>query len=460
MTRYNFSLNDGSLVVRYVDEYGREGVLENEDMYALIGRLISRGYVVKKYTDAVVLKGKRDSVRIEDYINTLEDPHLVRLKKDLKLTVKRDGYIDGMVAQHAKRKPNRQKSKNYVGSIVKVGAVMVLLVSIVEYANGRTGEIVIEDDHVVSANSEVLPLASQNKISVARMRYDSSLNQVEKDDHETEIEIVNSEESQDIELDDISEELVKSVEASDHSIEHSSFVDAGSNEISTDIMNTVEMANVPLKLMEFGDRSQTDKAIYARSNYYDTFCVMGKAFGLDPELLLAMGTQEKGFHEAKSEADGGYGLMQIQFDGVWKGETINCYKLNEETGHFEPYKIVVTEEKIQTVEGNIEVACAIFQTYLLRFANYNIPLAVQMYNQGPGALKTIVNAYCEDTGKRYEDVINDPSDLGWTDYCHLRAGDPKYLAKVKSWTAENTFKVTNVSNYDEVEFSFASVKKL
>lgn len=461
MTRYNFSLNNGYLVAKYIDEYGRENILENEDMFALVARLISRGYIVKKYANAVVLKGKSDSVRIEDYMNTLEDAHLSRLKNDLKLTVRRDGYVDGLATHNVKRKPNRQKSKNYVGSIVKAGAVMVLLVSIVDFANGKTDRIVIDDNSVESANFEVLPATGQSKISVARLKYDSSLNIAEEIVSESEVKSVESDRVQNIEAAEEDEVPIDTLNTDALKLsDHSGSTEMGIELASTMPTDMVEMTNISLKLLEFGDRSRTDKAVYARSNYYDTFCTVGKDFGLDPELLLAMGTQEKGFHEAKSEPDGGYGLMQIQFDDVWKGETINCYKLNEDTGYFEPYKIVVTEDKIQSVEGNVEVACAIFQTYLLNFANYNIPLAVQMYNQGPGALKTIINAYCEDTGKTYEEVVNDPTDLGWTDYCHLRAGDPKYLVKVKSWTAENTFKFINVSTYDEVEFSFASIKKL
>lgn len=419
-------LEDG-LQVRYALPDGSVEYIEDDrELHRVIASFISEGYVVKRYSSSVVLCSHNMSLRIENYSDTIQNPLLRKLRDDISVTVKRDGYVDKTATNGVSRKPNRAKSKGYSGFVVKAGVVALLLAGIVVYAfNTVTKEEI--------ANAEVHPQMTtsveESVFKSAEVTY-SFLSDVKFDS-----EVVESSNLEDVELPKMSE------------VPEVTFV--------PEVIEPITVEDVDEGVLPIADEYNTDKAILARNLYSDLMEKFAYDFGLDAELLLAMATEERGVHEAVKDPGGGYGLMQIQYD-VWVGHTIDCYRLNHETGQFEPYSIEVTEAKLATVEGNIEVACAIQQTYMLREAHYNIPVGIQMYNQGPSAVRYIISQYCEATGKDYDTVMNDPEDLGWVEYCHLKPGDPKYLAKVNKWVENRQYSITNPKTGEVYQYRFTN----
>lgn len=178
----------------------------------------------------------------------------------------------------------------------------------------------------------------------------------------------------------------------------------------------------------YEDNTETEKAYYARNNYWDLIEKYSQMYGLDPSLVLAIATQEKGFHSATMDEGGATGLMQIQNE-VWDYEEKTSY--NFEIGGYET--IYITPEKIQDLEQNIRIGCTIFQESL-QVMDYNIIAAIQCYNMGQGNMDDILNAYSIDCGRNVDEILANPNDLGWLDYRYIpECGDPEYVEHVLSW---------------------------
>lgn len=211
--------------------------------------------------------------------------------------------------------------------------------------------------------------------------------------------------------------------------------------------------------LEFEDLSDSEKAVTAKENYFDIMEKYAKKYGLDPYLVLSIATQERGVHASKIDAGGGVGLMQIQY-AVWKGKPIDYYELNLETNSYERHSISeITDDMLMNVDSNIQLGCLILQE-CLRNSNYNIPLAIQMYNMGYGSIYNMVEKYATDNGMTRADVFNNPYDLGWMNYRDNYPGDPHYLENVNKWADYNKFTVINVFNNEEVTMEFSNDNEL
>ena len=73
--------------------------------------------------------------------------------------------------------------------------------------------------------------------------------------------------------------------------------------------------------ISYDDRSNTEKAIRAELNYGEMLRKYSAIYGINPEVMLAIATQERGIHSEIKDKGGATGLMQIQ-NSVWRGETI------------------------------------------------------------------------------------------------------------------------------------------
>lgn len=423
--RYSLREVNGELALKSIDQSGNVTYIDgSRERTELINSLIKEGaYVVKRYSNSIVLSHKGVSLRIENFNETLNNVALVSLKEDVQTTIKTRGYIDKVAAQKVEHKPNRKRSNTIWGKVALMGSAATLMALIAgnslvnlaqqrAQANGTTTEIeasVLESANVVEKNSifdEVLATSQP--------------------------------------------EATPTVEQTETSSENESPVE--------EIDVAPQQDAMPTGYLECANNYNADKAIYARETYGDLMSKYAKLYGLDEELLLAIGTQERGVHSTEKDAGGGLGLMQIQYS-VWIGKTLTVQKLNEATGEFEPYNIHVTDEYLKSLEGNIEMGAAVLQT-CLKYAKYNIPVAIQMYNQGSGSLEAIISQYCQATGKDYASVIADPEDLGWIPYCQAKAGDPNYLANVNQWAEDRAFTVINVKTYEEISYRFDNTKKI
>ena len=148
--------------------------------------------------------------------------------------------------------------------------------------------------------------------------------------------------------------------------------------------------------------------------------------------------------------------MQIQYN-VLINKTLTVYELNEATGNYEQRELTITDDKLVSVDGNIRVGCAVLQYNLLE-NNYNIPVAIQSYNMGSNAVQTVISRYANDYGMRLEDVLNNPSDMGWINYRNSYGivGDYNYIENINSWVDNNSYTVIDVRTKQPVSFTFTN----
>ena len=186
--------------------------------------------------------------------------------------------------------------------------------------------------------------------------------------------------------------------------------------------------------IDYGDRSETDKAHKTKAYYGDLIEKYSKRYGVDSNLVLAIATQERGVHGTTIDKDGAIGLMQIQYN-VWVGERISAY--NFETGKRETF--IVDDEKLADIDYNIKVGCMYLQN-CMEYMDYNTVAAVQCYNMGDGNMGKILKAYSADCGKSVKEILSDPLDTGWLEYRYLPGiGDPEYIENVFSYLGEDSY---------------------
>lgn len=187
--------------------------------------------------------------------------------------------------------------------------------------------------------------------------------------------------------------------------------------------------------LETEDLTNSEKYQSAKENYFNLIEKYATEYGLDPMLMLAIATQERGVHSETVDPDGGLGLFQIQIEGGWNwdNETISAYnfRTNEEE------TITITKDKVRNLEFNIKCGCILFQN-ALREQNYNIPRAIQCYNYGSAYMDQVISECCRDTGYSRND-ISDPTNLIWTNYRNIiKNGDNRYLENVLRYLPNDT----------------------
>lgn len=191
------------------------------------------------------------------------------------------------------------------------------------------------------------------------------------------------------------------------------------------ISNQVYSDEISLK---YDNYSQTDKAISTRLNYGFLIEKYAKKCGIDPNIVLGIAIQESGNHELGLKSGNNGGLMQIEIE-YWRGKEITYYDFEEKENY-----IIKIDDNITEVENNILIGCAILQNELKTF-NYNIPLAIQSYNEGYSNMSKILDRTSINTGLTKTSIINDDHCLEWLNYTDIvNTGDPNYVNNVLSWT--------------------------
>lgn len=184
--------------------------------------------------------------------------------------------------------------------------------------------------------------------------------------------------------------------------------------------------------VDYNDRSSTEKAYITQAYYGDLIKNTAKTYGLDPDLIIAIATQERGIHSDKKDTGGATGLMQIQ-NGVWENQSITAY--NFETNQKETK--LIKKENLSDIYENVKLGCMIFQN-CMGYMKYNTIAAIQCYNMGYGNMMKILSAYATENNKTIEEVLLDVTDLGWLQYRRLiNQGDQNYVENVLSWMGEN-----------------------
>jgi hypothetical protein len=177
--------------------------------------------------------------------------------------------------------------------------------------------------------------------------------------------------------------------------------------------------NIKYLNMSFEDRTSFDKAVNCKNNYGELISKVAKRYGVDPKIMLAIATQERGSHSAEIDQGGGVGIMQIQYS-VWVNKDIKAY--NFETKKYETLHI--TDTNIRDLETNISIS-AMYEQNNLKATNYNVPASLVSYNWGQGAAQSKIKSYATECGKTYNDELLS-SDTGFLQKFNISIGNGKY----------------------------------
>lgn len=184
--------------------------------------------------------------------------------------------------------------------------------------------------------------------------------------------------------------------------------------------------------IDYEERSGDLKLETTKQLYGSILEKYANQYGLDPNLVIAVATQERGIHSSTVDVEGGLGLMQIQ-KGFWENKSLTAY--NFETGEEET--VIVTENGMQDLETNIKYGCMIL-SHMMNSCNYNIPAGISSYNFGDTAIRNLMRTCASETGITFDSLIGDPNNCSWLDYRNQSkyGGDPKYLENVISYMGE------------------------
>lgn len=158
--------------------------------------------------------------------------------------------------------------------------------------------------------------------------------------------------------------------------------------------------------IDFNDRTSAEKAVSAKSNYYSLVSKYAKTYGIDKDLMMAIGTQEKGVHSTEIDPGGGVGLMQMQYQ-VWVNQDVKAY--NFDTNSWESFH--VTDSNIRALDTNIKIACMYFQNCLVSM-DYNVPAALCAYNWGMTSTRNKLSEFSQDRGLSLNEVL-EANDTSW-----------------------------------------------
>lgn len=190
--------------------------------------------------------------------------------------------------------------------------------------------------------------------------------------------------------------------------------------------------------LEFEHNRDSEKGDHAYDNYYELVEKYSNKWGVSPNVIMSMLTQESGGYSTN--------LMQIQF-WSWKDQVINVY--NFEAGKYEKlvltdnpqeYErkygdiITITKDDLNNPKTNISVGTVLFRESA-RAMNNHIGASIQCYNFGYGNMMKVLNETASQTGVSVDAILEDQENIDFVNYTHIiDAGDPNYLSNVMQYT--------------------------
>lgn len=432
----------GHLSLRQYDENSikPEAILKDEDVYQYLSRLSKNQIKDVEFKDAnpdiKVVKVKYDNFNIHlingdelqkhgEYLTPLTDNLKVALEKKRIMEIRQAREKNGN-----KTSPKTTRKNKHIHSHIIAGVVVAAFL-----AGGS---------HLVS-KSEDLKDATPKNLSISNS---SSIELLDNDvvilDNNNVVDFTTTTETND-NLTTQTSISVSNVSVSNNEVEPEDNLVSVSTTTTTNVtpnvttnnfdtmindINNIDIGNTKLQL-EYEDRSETDKAEFTRLNYGNIIEKYSKIYGLDPKLVTAVATQERGVHSTVMDSGGATGLMQIQ-NSVWVNEPVRAY--NFELGKVESF--VIEKEMLSDVDKNIQIGCMVLQN-AMQYMDYNIIAAVQCYNMGYGNVNRVLDAYAADNGMTRKEVLANRNDCGWLDYRNIiTVGDQKYVENVLSWIGE------------------------
>ena len=259
------------------------------------------------YLNGKLIK-RTNNTETKRIMNNLK-PNNIKLKKEFDYTITDQKFINNFVS-----KPINRKGLTGVGAISAVG--LVLLTGI--YASKPKEE---------EFEQTILPLEQSNEIK-------ASVSETE--------ELVYEEE---IEQNPIDVEPITSTEP----ITNETPILEESNDV-----NYYDMGND--NIVNFNAEDKSDDFYDAiTSKYGDSINKYASMYGIDPNLIVAIISQENPTYKKNNSSSGAYGLMQVE--NIWNNKELTCY--NKEQQCYETI-IVDTSKANSDADYSIKVGCMIF----------------------------------------------------------------------------------------------------
>lgn len=215
-------------------------------------------------------------------------------------------------------------------------------------------------------------------------------------------------------------------------------LDKGPEEIAGDNLNFVEEETqkenddeYELRINYSDFSRDSEKLEFVKENYGDIIEYYANMYGLDPNIMIAIATQERGVHSPEMDIGGATGLMQIQ-NSVWIGEHLKVFNYDLD----DQEEITVTSDMLSDLNYNIKLGCMIFSD-TMRLMKNNVLAAIQCYNMGYGSMMKILSEYGYEVNKSTTEILNNPKDIGWLGYRDIVGiGDSHYLEKILSYIGD------------------------
>lgn len=206
----------------------------------------------------------------------------------------------------------------------------------------------------------------------------------------------------------------------------------------------------------FNDRTDSPKYITCKEKYGELITKYSNMYGLDPNLMIAVATQESGVHNPSVDTSSAIGLMQIE-KAVWNNKSITVY--NYETKENETFNIDI--DTMRDLESNIKLGCMIMRQQMDYMRN-NPVAALWSYNYGYGNMNVVLNAYAKEKGVSINSVLDNYYDFSYITnkfYANLVSnGDSYYVEHVLSYMGDNPTLVMNVRDDAVIEMNINNAK--
>lgn len=259
------------------------------------------------YLNGKLIK-RTNNTETKRIMNNLK-PNNIKLKKEYDYTITDQKFINNFVS-----KPINRKGLTGVGAISAVG--LVLLTGI--YSSKPKEE---------EFEQTILPLKQSNEIKASVSETEELVYEEEIEQNPIDVEPITSTEP-------ITEETPILEESND--------------------VNYYDMGND--NIVSFSAEDKSDDFYEAiTSTYGDSINKYASMYGIDPNLIVAIISQENPTYEKNNSSSGAYGLMQVE--DVWNNKELTCY--NKEQQCYETI-IVDTSKANSDADYSIKVGCMIF----------------------------------------------------------------------------------------------------
>lgn len=206
------------------------------------------------------------------------------------------------------------------------------------------------------------------------------------------------------------------------------------NEEIASMIEDSNTINEYITYLDYENIRDTEKGNHAHNEFYDIVEEYSNKWGISPNLVMCMLTQESGGYETN--------LMQIQFSS-WEDQIIKAHNFNTGedqllvlTRNQDDYKsqygniICISPEELKNPITNISVGCVILRESI-RAMDGHICAGIQCYNLGTGNMIKVLNATASASNTSVEELLSDQNNIEFSEYTNLiDAGDSEYLAHV------------------------------